>query len=69
MSHRGQHLPVVRCECCGQLCIGDDSWTVRGFCELCRSVAYDATGRHEAARLFVEGPVPLAGQTTMEGIE
>lgn len=60
---------TVECDRCGQLAEWSPGWTVRGWCDECRAGMYGTGATVETVRLFDCGPVPLPGQTEMEGIE
>lgn len=55
------------CEKCGQRCIVDDAWTVRGYCVECRHGQYGGSERHAAVRLFEPPTSPMAGQLELGG--
>lgn len=54
-----------RCEGCGQECLADDAWTVRGLCAACRASQYGGGKQHEAPRLFEPAPEQVPGQLAM----
>lgn len=52
------------CEKCGQTCIADGAWSIRGYCATCR---HGGAERHETVRLFEPPPAPMAGQLELGG--
>lgn len=59
----------ARCEQCGQLCLPDAGWTVKGRGECCRGRETPAADVEPPARLFEPAAEQLAGQLALDGGE